>query len=70
MPKDIDIHRAYINLFNSPDGEIVLNDMKQAHHYNNPSFDPRSPYITSLNEGERNVVLRILTFLEMKPKEE
>jgi hypothetical protein len=54
----------YNSVFNvSPSGQVVLEDLKKAHHFYNSTYTD-SPYGTALNEGERNVVLRILTILE------
>ena len=47
----------------SPSGKKILEDMKKAHHFYNSTFSP-DPYTTAFKEGERNVVLRILTILQ------
>ena len=53
----------YNNCFNvSPTGRAVLDDMEKAHFMKSSTFSP-DPYETARNEGERNVVLRILTIL-------
>lgn len=66
----VKVHEAYHRLFDSPEGELVLEDMKKAHHYYDSSFNPQFPEVTAFNEGERNAVLRILTILETKPGKE
>ena len=54
----------YNTCFNvSPTGRDILEDLKKAHHYYDSSFSPDS-YTTAFQEGERNVVLRILTILK------
>ena len=47
----------------SPSGQAVLTDMMKAHHFLDSTFNP-NPYETALAEGERNVILRILTILD------
>jgi hypothetical protein len=47
----------------STTGQKVLKDMMKAHHFHNSTFNS-DPLKLALNEGERNVVLRILTFLD------
>ncbi len=49
-------------------GRLILEDMAKAHHFNDSSFSP-DPYQTAFNEGERNVILRILTMLDQHKKE-
>ena len=54
----------YYNLFVQSDtGRRVLEDLKMAHHFKSSTFSV-DPYQTALREGERNVILRILTILE------
>lgn len=61
---------AYHRVFDTPDGELVLEDMKKAHHFNDSSFNPQFPEMTVFSEGERNAVLRIMAILNSKPGEE
>jgi len=49
-------------------GKKVLEDMIRVHHVINSSFSD-DPCKTAFKEGERNVVLRILSILEMNPNE-
>lgn len=58
---------AYQSLFNSKEGQIVLEDMMEAHHFKTSTFDGDQTK-TIFREGERNVVLRILTLLKMDIK--
>lgn len=61
--------KDYQNVFNSASGKRVLNDMMDVHHVLHSSFDPNSATQMAFREGERNVVLRILTLLKVKPDE-
>ena len=47
----------------SPSGMKVLEDMMKAHHFWTSTFEPDA-LATAFREGERNVVLRILTILD------
>ena len=64
------IYRAYREVFNldSPQVQTVLSDMCKAHGVFDGGFNS-DPYINALNSGERNVVLRILTILQMNPND-
>lgn len=54
----------YYNVFmQSPSGQAVLADMMKAHYFMGSTMGD-TPYVTALNEGERNTVLRILTILD------
>jgi hypothetical protein len=63
----VKVHEAYHRIFDTPDGELVLEDMKKAHHVYDSSFNPQFPDLTVFNEGERNAVLRITAILNTKP---
>ena len=54
--------RAYLTVFTSDAGRRVLNDLRAA-FYDRTSFVPGDPYATHVFEGERAVILRILTIL-------
>ena len=59
----------YYNVFVQSDtGRQVLKDLQAAHHFFDSTFSP-DPYTTALKEGERNVVLRILTIIDQYEKE-
>lgn len=63
------VFRAYREVFSdSPEVRTVFNDMCEAHNVFNGGFDP-DPYEHARQAGERNVVLRILTILNMSPAE-
>lgn len=53
----------YKQVFLSPVGRHVLFDLMKAHHIMNTCFVANDPYMSALREGERNVVLRILTIM-------
>jgi hypothetical protein len=61
--------RAYKDLFATPDGQLVLEDMKKAYHYNSSSLVSMKDmgvdqHATLFREGERNALLRILAIIE------
>jgi len=59
--------KAYQDLFNSPTGAAVLADMMRVHGV--LSAHPADPQSMAIKEGERAVVLRIMTFLQINPTE-
>ena len=61
--KQAEVIRAYNRLFNTTDGKLVLEDLKQAHWINRPTVDVNTN-LMSMREGERNVVLRIMALVE------
>lgn len=61
--RQAEVIRAYNRLFNTTDGKSVLEDLKQAHWINRPTFDVNTN-LMSMREGERNVVLRIMALVE------
>lgn len=58
--------QAYHKCFSGPDGALVLNDLMRVHSVLNSTFTGNVNE-TLLKEGERNVVLRILTILKTNP---
>ena len=56
----------YKRTFTSKSGKNVLHDLMDAHQMLRPSFDP-DPYRTAFREGERSVLLRILTIMKTEP---
>ena len=64
------IYSAYQDVFNLETSQAVtvITDMCKAHGVFNGGFDPDS-YVNAFNSGERNAVLRILTILNMNPKD-
>ena len=59
---------AYKWLFDQPEGKLILADMCRAHGVFDGGFDP-DPYLNAFASGERNVVLRILTIINLTPSE-
>lgn len=57
----------YQAVFGSPDGQWVLEDLMSAHGM--MSAHPANPEQMALKEGERLVVLRILTMLKTNPRQ-
>lgn len=55
---------AYKDTFNSEQGKKVLYDLMKVCHLLQPSYVGGTPEETAFREGERSVVLRILTQLE------
>lgn len=50
---------AYKNIFSTPEGKLVLEDLEKTHHIYSSTFAGQDSDVTSFREGERNVVLRI-----------
>lgn len=59
----------YQKVFGDLIGKKVLRDMMQEHFMLKPTFVKGDPYQTAFNEGERNVMLRLLAVLKIDPKE-
>jgi hypothetical protein len=55
--------------FTSETGARVLEDIRKFSGYNNPCFVRGEPDTTAFNLGQRNVCLRILSFLERMKEE-
>ena len=67
--KESEVIQSYKRVFGSVDGQIVLRDLSYFCHYNAttmPFGSPIDPIALAMAEGERNVCLRILTFLQIK----
>jgi len=60
------IHQAYLDVFTSPAGQVVLKDMAKAHYFDRTTFH-REALVMAECEGERNVILRIRTLLNTEP---
>ncbi len=69
LKKRAAIVRAYRTTFSSRSGKIVLKDLIEMHYMLITSFVPGDPYATTLNEGERNVVIRVLQQINMNPND-
>lgn len=57
----------YHRTFQSPMGKEVLLDLIREHHVLSTSYAKGDSHETAFREGERNVVLRILTLLNIRP---
>ena len=55
----------YKKVFGSEQGKKVLYDLARNHFLLRPSYVKGDTYETAFNEGQRNVVLRILSILKM-----
>lgn len=55
----------YEKVFLSKSGRMVLDDISIHANLLTPSYTKNDPYETAFNEGQRNVVLRILKLLKM-----
>lgn len=67
---DIDKIIKYRALFNTPDGQEVLDDMMRVHHVMSPTLSKRPNGIEmAYREGERSVILRILYLLNSDPND-
>ncbi len=65
--------KAYHRLFDSPDGEKVLNDLIRSTYFFQSSVATNKdgieqPHMTFFNEGRRDVVCSILTALNKTPE--
>lgn len=65
--KPSDVFIAYRNCFQSKDGKEVLIDLIKTHHILSSTYKPNDHIETIRREGERNVVLRIMSFLHISP---
>lgn len=67
LKKKIDIHKAYIRLFNSEDGKKVLRDLLKSTGAFELSMDTTDRE-TAFNEGRKSVALRILRTINADPE--
>jgi hypothetical protein len=59
-------HLDYANTFGSEEGKRVLHDMMRTHKFLTPTLaSGNDPIEMAFFEGQRNVILRILTYLNM-----
>lgn len=68
LPKKGRLRAAYKACFNTPAGDIVLNDLYRFCHAMQPTHVNGNEYETAFNEGKRRVFLRI--FHQMKVEDE
>lgn len=62
------VHQAYLDVFTSPQGLVVLQDMAKAHYFEGTTFSSDALKL-AFREGERNVVLRIRTLINTPPEQ-
>lgn len=66
VPKEPDVERlqgCYRRVFDSPDGQIILDDLIKRFHVFRTTFRP-DPNHAAFLEGQRYVVVNILNFIE------
>lgn len=66
--KQKDLIIAYKELFDTPQGKVVLKDLLGIGRINQPSYVMQDPHATAFNEGSRRVVLYILEKLNADPE--
>lgn len=59
----------YKTVFGSEPGKAVLKDLVANNFIKGSTFSTEYPHLTSLREGQRNAILRILAMLEMDPEQ-
>lgn len=62
--KQLSKAKAYKIVFGSKEGKVVLDDLFRNHRMMDSVFD-KDTHKMAMNEGERNVVLRILAIIGM-----
>lgn len=67
VKKQADLIDAYKATFSTPSGKKVLNDLMATHFVYSTTFTEAKSELIILREGERNVVMRILSLLETNP---
>jgi len=61
---------SYQKVFRGPDGERVLYDLMSKHWIlSSTKVQDTDPYELAFREGERNVVLRIMSLLKVNPEQ-
>ena len=60
--------KDYKQVFSTQAGKRVLADMMSSHYMFTATFAPQDPHMTSIREGERNVILRLLSILKKDPE--
>jgi hypothetical protein len=58
-------HAAYRNTFNNPEGRKVLADLRRFCRATLPTADVNNVHTTYLQEGRREVFLRIMAHLQL-----
>jgi len=63
------VHESYSSVFNSAEGQVVLNHLMKKFNITSSSFTQGDPSLTAFREGQRHVVLSILKFISKNPDE-
>jgi len=58
------LKKAYNSIFSSEDGQKILKDLKRVCFFKSSTIND-NPYVTYFNEGQRAVVLHILTRMNL-----
>lgn len=66
--KKFDLFVKYQKVFDCPEGQEVLKDLLKTFHYFHSTLSD-SPYETHYKEGQRSVVLRIISTLKVDPEQ-
>ena len=62
-----ELHRDFSYVFGTPEGKRVLAYICEIGYVNKPTFNPKSPEKTVLNEGSRVLALAILKHTHKEP---
>lgn len=63
MSDPLCLHQAYKRIFDSSDGQAVLEDIKRRGFYRTPLFSTESGR-TQFNEGRRSMLLHVLYMMD------
>jgi len=64
-----EIHDSYRAVFDSPDGERVLEHLVKVGYVDIPTHTPGDSHDTAFKEVKRSIVISILRFIERDPRE-
>jgi len=64
-----EIHDSYRAVFDSPDGERVLEHLIKVGYVDTTVHTPGDSHDTAYKEGKRSIVISILRFIERDPRE-
>jgi len=64
-----DMHLQYAQAFDTPQGEIVLDDLMSFCGMETDAFIPDNQYMTAYNLGMRKVVIYIKSMIEQTPQD-
>jgi len=63
-----ELSQAYKSVFNTPEGKLVLQDLKNRCYFYIPTYE--HPKNSDVGEGQRNVVMNIESQINYEPSEE